>query len=359
MIEVTDRHCRVFLRLFSRRIRLYTEMIVTGSVIHGDRDRFLGFDSAEHPVAIQLGGSDPSQLSVCAGLAQDYGYDEVNLNVGCPSNRVKNGHFGACLMARPQTVADCVAAMCDTVSIPVTVKTRLGIDDKDSYEELVEFIGRVAQSGCEHFIIHARKAWLSGLSPKENRTIPPLHYDRVYRLKRDFPHLRFTLNGGVTGLDQVAEHFRYVDGVMIGREACHNPWMLRRVDSLLAHRSNPPYADSSAVQSRMDIVEAYLPYVEAQLKRGVYLRHMMRPMLGLFHRQAGAKSWRRYLSEYGPRKNAGIEVIESALKFVVEATDVKDMYIKDMDTKNMETKDMNTPDSCTGGSESQPQRLYG
>lgn len=314
MLDVTDRHCRVLLRLLSRRIRLYTEMVVTGSIIHGDRDRFLGMDESEHSVALQLGGSDPAELGFCAGLAEQYGYDEVNLNVGCPSDRVKNGKFGACLMARPELVADCVAAMVSAVAIPVTVKTRIGIDDRDSYDELAHFISLNARAGCEHFIIHARKAWLKGLSPKQNRTVPPLNYDTVYRLKRDFPELKFTLNGGVESLDQGLQHLQQVDGVMIGRQAYHDPWMLREVDQRL-------FGDpgTGLPQTRVQTVERYLPYIERQLDRGVYLRHMTRHMLQLFLGQHGARSWRRYLSEQGPRKGAGIEVVEQALQFVRSA----------------------------------------
>lgn len=311
MMDITDRHCRAFLRLLSRRTRLYTQMVVTGSILHGDRERFLGFDDSEHPVAIQLGGSDPEELSRCARLAESWGYDEVNLNVGCPSDRVRRGLFGACLMAKPELVADCVAAMRASVGIPVTVKTRIGIDDRDSYDALLHFVRINAEAGCGHFIIHARKAWLTGLSPKENRTIPPLKYDTVYRLKADFPQLRFTLNGGVTGLDQARQHLGKVDGVMMGRQAYLDPWLLMGVDGGLFGE-----IWSEMPRSRLDVVVRYLPYVERQLSRGVPLRHMTRHMLQLFHGEHGAKSWRRHLSEYGPRRGAGIEVIEQALRYV-------------------------------------------
>ena len=317
MMDWTDRHCRAFLRLFSPNIRLYTEMRVVGSILFGDRDGFLEYDPSEHPVILQLGGSDPVQLARCAEFAQQWGYDEVNLNVGCPSDRVKNATFGACLMAYPDLVADCVAAMKAVVDIPVTVKTRIGIDHQDSYELLVKFIQTVAGKGCEHFIVHARKAWLTGLSPKENRTIPPLHYDRVYKLKQDFPHLRFTINGGITEVGQVDTHLKNVDGVMIGREAYHNPWLLKNLETHFfgaEHRNG-----ETNIQSRFDIVQAYIPYIESQLAKGIYLRHMTRHILGLFHGQPGAKSWRRYLSEHGPRKGADIDVIHSALEFVQEA----------------------------------------
>lgn len=311
MLDLTDRHCRAFLRLLSRRIRLYTEMVVTGSIIHGDRDRFLGFDKLEHPIAIQLGGSDPGQLRQCAALAEEYGYNEVNLNVGCPSDRVKNGMFGACLMAKPELVAECVGEMASAVKIPVTVKTRIGIDDRDSYEELAHFVSLSAGAGCGHFIIHARKAWLKGLSPKENRTVPPLHYDTVYRLKKDFPSLQFSLNGGIETLQQAATHLQTVEGVMIGRQAYHDPWMLRDVDSEIYGDQ-----DDGLPDSRLDVVERFKPYIESQLSKGVYLRHMTRHMLQLFLGQDGARGWRRYLSEHGPRKGAGMEVLDAALQFV-------------------------------------------
>ncbi|MGI9317683.1 MAG: tRNA dihydrouridine(20/20a) synthase DusA [bacterium] len=311
MLDVTDRHCRAFLRLFSKRTRLYTEMVVSGSIIYGDRDRFLGFDQSEHPLAIQLGGSDPAQLSLCARLAQERGYDEINLNVGCPSDRVKNGMFGACLMAQPELVAECVGEMIQSVDVPVTVKNRIGIDDMDSYEALQRFVQLNAEAGCGHFIIHARKAWLKGLSPKQNREVPPLQYETVYRLKRDFPELRITLNGGVTSLEQTEVHQRQVDGVMMGRQAYHDPWLLAEVDERLFNDLT-----EDRPSSRVQIVEQYLTYIEDQLSKGVFLRHMTRHMLQLFHGQPGAKSWRRYLSEYGSRKNAGIEVIEKALELV-------------------------------------------
>ncbi len=322
-MDLTDRHCRAFFRLFSKHIRLYTEMRVTGSILFGDRDGFLKYDQLEHPVILQLGGSDPNQLRDCAKYAERWGYDEVNMNVGCPSDRVKSASFGACLMAKPQLVADCVAAMADSIGIPVTVKTRIGIDDMDSYEELATFVDLVAKAGCQHFIVHARKAWLQGLSPKQNRTIPPLHYDRVYQLKRDFPQLKITINGGVTDLDQAEKHLELVEGVMIGREAYYNPWVLHDVDSRIFGESVNGI-DSSPIQTRFDIVEAFLPYVESQLSQDVYLRHMTRHILGLFHGQPGAKSWRRYLSENGPKRGAGLEVIEAALKFVSEEVDQED-----------------------------------
>lgn len=315
MLDLTDRHCRAFLRLFSPHIRLYTEMVVVGSIIHGDKQRFFGFDQSEHPVAIQLGGCDPPKLAVCSRLAEEWGYDEVNINIGCPSDRVKNAQFGACLMAKPELVRDCVQAMIESVSIPVTVKTRLGIDELDSYDYLAQFVETVAQSGCQEFLVHARKAWLQGLSPKENRTIPELMYDRVYKLKQDFPELKIVLNGGVTSLDEVDQHLSIVDGVMIGREAYQNPWFLQEIDQYF-YQSEVDVANNSSNKTRIDIVHRYIPYIEKQLAQGVYLRHMTRHILGLFHGQPGAKSWRRYLSENGPKKEAGIEVVYEALKYV-------------------------------------------
>ena len=338
MMNVTDRHCRVFLRLLSGRMKLYTEMLVSdalihgsdalihgsGARIHGARARFLGFDHRERPLALQLAGSDPAQLALCAGFAEEAGYDEINLNVGCPSERVRNGHFGACLMAKPALVSRCVAAMRAALDakkdtkkgaktpIAVTVKTRIGIDHHDSYEYLAEFVERVSRGGCAHFIIHARKAWLRGLSPKENRLVPVLRYDRVYRLKRDFPDLCFTINGGIRTLKEALGHLQHVDGVMIGREASRNPWMLGAVDEVIFKQRR----SQSALATRADAVAAYGPYVEQQLARGVHLRHLIRPMLGLYHGQPGARSWRRHLSEHGAKQGAGMEVIEQALKMV-------------------------------------------
>ncbi len=323
MMNVTDRHCRAFLRLLSVRMKLYTEMKVSGAIIHGDRARFLDFDNSEHPLALQLAGSDPAQLAECARLAGEANYDEVNLNVGCPSVRVRDGQFGACLMATPELVARCVAEMRDALEgipcaknpIPVTVKTRIGIDQHDSYEYLAKFVSQVAAAGCQHFIIHARKAWLQGLSPKENRQVPALRYDRVYRLKRDFPDLRITINGSITTLQDALAHLHYVDGVMIGREARRHPWMLNAVDEVIFN--DAPRAPS-AIRTRATIVSAYLPYIECELTRGVHLRHMIQPILSLFHGQPGARSWRRYLTEHAVKNGAGVEVIQQALKLVLE-----------------------------------------
>lgn len=311
MLDWTDRHCRYFHRQLTRNTLLYTEMVTTGAIIHGKGD-YLAYNDAEHPVALQLGGSDPAALAQCAQLAQARGYDEINLNVGCPSDRVQNGRFGACLMGEAALVADCIKAMRDVVSIPVTVKTRIGIDDRDSYEFLCDFIATVAeQGGCDTFIIHARKAWLSGLSPKENREIPPLDYPRVYQLKRDFPQLTLAINGGVKTLAEAQEHLQHLDGVMMGREAYQNPGLLTQVDRLLFGSATPD-ADPVAV------VRAMYPYIEQELSRGTYLGHVTRHMLGLFQGIPGARQWRRYLSENAHKPGAGIEVVEKALSLVAD-----------------------------------------
>jgi tRNA-dihydrouridine synthase A len=283
-------------------------MVTTGAVLRGDRDRLLAYDPAEHPLALQLGGSDPADLARCAHIAAEWGYDEVNLNVGCPSDRVQSGRFGACLMAEPELVAECVAAMRAAAAMPVTVKTRIGIDERDSYEELADFVGRVAAGGCETFIIHARKAWLSGLSPRENREIPPLRYAVVHQLKRDFPHLTVVLNGGLTTLDQAAEQLRWVDGVMIGRAAYENPYLLAGVDQRFFGSSESPLSRDQVV------VHAFTPYIKEQLRRGTPLHCMTRPMLGLFQGIPGARAWRRTLSEQACRRGAGVEVVVEALE---------------------------------------------
>jgi tRNA-dihydrouridine synthase A len=305
MLDWTDRHCRYFLRLITRRTLLYTEMVTTGAVIHGDRERHLGFDPAEHPVALQLGGSDPESLAACARLGADRGYDEINLNVGCPSDRVQNGRFGACLMVEPRLVAECVAAMKGSVAIPVTVKTRIGIDHRDSYEELVEFVTGITAAGCDALIVHARKAWLQGLSPKENRDIPPLRYDVVERLKGDFPGLSISLNGGVTTLAQASDLLQRLDGVMIGREAYQNPWVLAQADQVI-------FGDPRPAPFTLEVLEAYLPYVERNLSAGVPLNAMTRHILGLFQGRPGARAWRRHLSENAHRPGAGVEVLRAA-----------------------------------------------
>ncbi|TQV76524.1 tRNA dihydrouridine(20/20a) synthase DusA [Aliikangiella marina] len=305
MMEWTDRHDRFFLRQISKHSVLYTEMVTTGAILFGDKDKHLKFHSAEHPVAVQLGGSNPTDLAECAKICEDYGYDEVNLNVGCPSDRVQNGKIGACLMAEPELVAECISAMRGAVSIPVTVKHRLGIDDLDSYELLSRFVEIVAGGGCTTFIVHARKAILSGLSPKQNREVPPLIYSHVYQLKNDFPQLEFILNGGVKNLAEVDAHLKYVDGVMIGREAYHNPFILADVDKRF-------YGCNQAAPTRQQVIESMEPYIVSELANGTRLQHIARHILGLFHSQPRGKLWRRYLSENAHKKDAGIEVIHAA-----------------------------------------------
>jgi tRNA-dihydrouridine synthase A len=311
MMDWTDRHCRYFYRLISQNAFLYTEMVTTGALIHGDKHRFLQFNPIENPIAFQLGGSHPQDLAVCARMIEDYGYDEVNLNVGCPSDRVQNGRFGACLMAEPDLVAECVAAMCQAVSIPVTVKSRIGIDQQDSYEELAYFISTVASAGCSTFIIHARKAWLSGLSPKQNREVPPLRYDIVYQIKNDFPQLEIILNGGIKSLELTENILKRVDGVMMGREAYQNPYLLADVDNRI-------FVESSDPLSREKIISLLIPYIREQLKTGVRLNNISRHILGLFNGASGAKSWRRHLSEHACRPGADENVILDALKFTTQ-----------------------------------------
>ena len=314
MMDWTDKHCRYFHRLLTRHTLLYTEMVTTGAVIHGNREKLLGFSEQEHPVALQLGGSVPAELAQSARVGAEFGYDEINLNVGCPSDRVQSGRFGACLMAEPQLVADGVAAMRADVDIPVTVKTRIGIDDKDSYEELVAFISCVAESGCTTFIIHARKAWLQGLSPKQNREIPPLSYSTVYQLKRDFPQLKFVINGGITDLQQTVQHLQQIDGVMLGRAAYQNPALLAEIDNRFFTHVN-----SSETLDRYQIIEQLIPYIEQQCQQGIRLHAISRHILGLFQGQPGAKAWRRYISENAHKRGAGVEVIAAALAKVAEA----------------------------------------
>ena len=311
MLDWTDRHERYFLRLLSQRARLYTEMVTTGALIYGDAERHLKFSNEEHPVVLQLGGSDPQQLAVCAAMAESRGYDEVNLNVGCPSDRVQSGRFGACLMADPSLVAECVKAMQNSVSVPVTVKCRIGIDNNDSDSFLQSFIEQVARAGCETFIIHARIAILQGLSPKENREIPPLNYERVYRIKDVNPDLKIVLNGGITSLEQAKALLEHVDGIMIGREVYHNPWLISDVDTNF-------YGCDRQVSTRHNVLRAYLPYVKGQLIEGTPLQHMTRHILGIFHGQPGGKAFRRHLSENAFRKDAGIDVLEKAMSLVPE-----------------------------------------
>jgi len=310
MLDWTDRHCRYFLRLLSKHTVLYTEMVTTGAIIFGKGD-YLAFNRHEHPLVLQLGGCDPADMSQCAQIAQARGYDEININVGCPSDRVKNGRFGACLMATPHVVAKCVQSMQAEVDIPVTVKCRIGIDDQDSEAALTDFVGQVSEEGgCRRFVIHARKAWLKGLSPKENRDIPPLDYDRVKRLKQQFPGLHIGINGGIKDLDTALELLDAgLGSVMIGRAAYQDPWLLSAVDARVYEAAPNP-------RTRHEVIEAFLPYVEAQRVAGVPLHAMSRHVLGLFNGQPGARLWRRYISENAPRKTAGVEVLLQALAFV-------------------------------------------
>ena len=306
MMDWTDRHCRYFHRLISPHVKLYTEMVTTGALLHGDRERFLRFDKAEHPVALQLGGSDPVGLSKCAVYGAQSGYDEINLNCGCPSDRVQSGSFGTCLMREPELVADCIAVMQAEVDIPVTVKSRIGIDDEDSFEFLDRFVDTIANKGCTTFIIHARKAWLKGLSPKQNREIPPLDYVRVQKVKEKYPELRIILNGGITNIDQIKDQLGVLDGVMIGREAYQNPWLLSQIEEEFFGISNLP--------SREDVALALIPYIEQQRRDfDTPVKSITRHIMGLFQGLPGAKAWRRALSTYPYEDGAGSEVIEKAL----------------------------------------------
>ena len=305
MMERTDRHFRYLLRLITRRAVLYTDMITSGAILHGEPGRLLRFDPLEHPVAVQLGGGEPDKLAACAAIAEAHGYDEVNLNVGCPSGRVQTGRFGARLMAEPALVARCVAAMKAATRLPVTVKCRIGIDDRDSYDDLKRFVETVAEAGCEVFAVHARKAWLSGLSPEENRNVPPLRYGLIYRLKREFPKLSVIVNGGVETAAEVGAHLARLDGVMVGREAYRNPYILAVID-------RDVMGDAGPLPARHRIVEDFLPYVRRQLADGVPLHRMTRHMLGLFQGVPGARAWRRHLSENAHEKGAQGSVIEDA-----------------------------------------------
>ena len=307
MMEWTDRHCRSFHRLLAPHAVLYTEMVTAAAIVHGDRERLLGFSPAEQPVVLQVGGSDPGQLAVAAQAGAEFGYGEINLNCGCPSDRVQAGRFGACLMAEPILVAECVAAMREAQPLPVTVKTRIGIDDSEGYTFLRQFVETVAAAGCGHFIIHARKAWLKGLSPKENREVPPLDYSMAYQLKQDFPALAVSVNGGIADLPAIDAHLLRLDGVMVGREAYQNPWFLAEAEQRLF---------GTALTSRIDIIQRFLPYVASQLARGVPLHAMTKHLLGLFNAQRGGRLWRRYLSENSFRAGAGTEVLEQALQLV-------------------------------------------
>ena len=309
MMDWTDRHCRVFHRLMTRRARLYTEMLTTGAIIHGDRRRLLGFDASEHPVALQLGGSDPRDLATSAKIGEDFGYDEINLNVGCPSDRVKDGRFGACLMAEPGLVAACVDAMKRTVSIPVTVKCRIGIDDQDPETALDALARGVVAAGADALIVHARKAWLNGLSPKENRDIPPLDYNRVYRLKASLPDVPIVINGGIASLAEARGHLGFVDGVMLGRAAYQEPWRLLTADPELFGQPAPH-------ATMKHVFEGMMPYIERELAQGVRLHSITRHFVGAFHGVPGARAFRRYLAENGVRPGAGVNVLRDAIVLV-------------------------------------------
>jgi tRNA-dihydrouridine synthase A len=306
MMDWTDRHCRAFHRVLAPHALLYSEMVHAQAVIHGDRDRLLDFDDSEHPVALQLGGSDPAHLAEATKIAEQWGYDEVNLNVGCPSDRVQAGRFGACLMKEPSLVADCIAAMISAVKIPVTVKCRLGVDELETYEHFLSFIDTVAKTGCSTFVVHARKAWLSGLSPKENREIPPLRYDWVYELKKQRPDLSIILNGGLSTVESSLQALPNVDGVMIGRMAYHEPYRMHQLDRAI-------YTPELGAETREDLLLKYRPYVEAQCVKGIAIKHMTRHVLGLFHAQPGGRMFRQVLSEKSHKAN-GWEVIEEALQ---------------------------------------------
>ena len=305
MMDWTDRHCRFFLRLLSPSALLYTEMVTAAAIVHGDAARFLQYNDEEHPIALQLGGSEPDWMAQATATASTYGYDEININVGCPSDRVQSGQFGACLMAKPDVVGDCFRAMQRETDIPITVKTRIGIDDHDSYDFLRAFVEKLADAGCTRFIVHARIAILEGLSPKENRTVPPLNYERVYQLKRAFPELSIDLNGGLTEIELVDEVLEHVDGAMIGRQAYHQPYFLAELEQHVRPGWEKP--------SREGVVERMLPYVDQVVGEGVSLNSVTRHMLGLFAGQPGARAWRRYLSENVHREGAGSEVLVNAL----------------------------------------------
>jgi len=309
MLDWTDRYYRYFARLISRHTLLYTEMVTTGALIHGDQRRFLEFDPSEHPIALQLAGSDPAALAQCSRMAEGRGYDEVNLNAGCPSDRVQSGRFGACLMLDPDLVAECIHAMRGAVSIPVTIKHRIGIDQDDSYESLRQFVTTVSAAGCSIFIVHARNAWLQGLSPKENRDIPPLRYEIVQQLKQDFPQLEIIINGGIKTLDAAEQQLQHLDGVMIGREAYQNPWLLSEADRRL-------FGDDHPVPCRHQILEQLMPFVHQEFARGTPIGRITRHILGLFQGQPGAKAWRRHISENAHRKDATPELITQAAQMV-------------------------------------------
>ncbi len=311
MMEWTDRHCRVFHRLLTRRALLFTEMVTAEAVLHGDRRRVLGFAETEHPLALQLGGSQPARLAAAAVIASEHGYDEINLNVGCPSDRVRSGRFGACLMAEPDLVADCVAAMVNRVAVPVTVKCRIGIDDQDSEADFARFIEVVASAGCHTFFVHARKAWLAGLSPKQNREVPPLDYDRVHRLKAARPDLSIIINGGITSYAACERHLQHVDGVMLGRAAYRTPYLLSEVDRRF-------FGEAGPAVDRIDVLEMLVPYIAHHIAGGGRLNNVTRHVLGLFHGQPGARQFRRYLSEYATGEGVTVDVLVRAIELLRE-----------------------------------------
>lgn len=305
MIDWSDKHCRYFWRLLTKHSLMYTEMITTGALLHGDAQRHLEFNNAENPLAIQLGGSNPDELALCARMAEDKGYDEVNLNCGCPSDRVQSGKFGACLMAEPELVAECFNRMQQAVNIPVTIKHRIGIDDQDEYEDLEKFVSVLKDAGCKTFIVHARKAWLNGLSPKQNREVPPLMYERVYQLKYDYPELEIIINGGITSLAEANYHLQQVDGVMMGREAYHNPFLLADVDIELFSSQDPK-------TNREDVIKHFADYCETEIAKGTRLNHLTRHILGLYHGQRGGKAFRRHISEHVSRPGANVDILQQA-----------------------------------------------
>ena len=310
MMDCSDRHARYFLRLFSRRLLLYTEMITAAAILHGDREHLLGFNHEEHPLAVQLGGSDPEQLYRVAQICAEFHYDEINLNCGCPSDRVQSGMFGACLMQDPALVAECVSALRSASNLPVTVKHRTGIDQQDDYDRFAAFAAAQLDAGAEALIVHARNAWLQGLNPKQNREIPPLKYDWVYRLKRDFSDYEIVINGGIKSLDASLEHLQQVDGVMLGREPYKNPFMLHNVDPVIFDEAPLEAPDRIALLQRM------YPYIEQQLGQGLPLTRVVRHLVGLFHGEPNGRRWRRYLSENAYRKNAGIETLQQAVRLL-------------------------------------------
>jgi tRNA-dihydrouridine synthase A len=306
MMDRTDRHCRYFLRQITKHTLLYTEMVTSMAILNGDKPKLLGFDKSEHPISLQVGGDNPQDLAKCAQIAAEFGYDEINLNVGCPSSRVQNGNFGACLMLQPERVAECIGEMRAATKLPVTVKQRIGVDEVDSYEDLINFVSIVSQAGCNRFTIHARKAWLQGLSPKENREVPPLRYDDVHRLKRDFPQLWIEINGGFLNLEQTQAQYQFVDAVMIGRAAYDNPYILALADREI-------YGDDTPPLSRQEIATNMLPYIDEWMSKGWKLNSITRHMLQLFHGQPGSRIWRRLITEQSVLSGAGVGVITAAL----------------------------------------------